>query len=109
MKFARQNYTGLQSQFNNFFIQFVSLLVTLLLSVFLKLSFVGGWGWFYFEFLGDVFFKGIFFSALWWKFITICLTFTHSFTQFFCVFGGSVSVGRCAFFVVFFGGARTAE
>ena len=28
MKFARQNYTGLQSQFNIFFIQFVSLLVT---------------------------------------------------------------------------------
>ena len=27
-----------------------------------------------------------------WKFINICSTFTHSFTQFFCVLWGSVSV-----------------
>ena len=33
-----------------------------------------------------------------WKCIYICLTFTQSFTQFFFVLWGSVSVGRCAFF-----------
>ena len=36
---------------------------------------------------------------MWWNFINICSTFTHSFTQFFCVLGGSGSVGRCAFLV----------
>ena len=51
-------------------------------SVFLKLSFIGGWGWIYFQFLGDYFFI---FSVLWRKFINICLTFTHSFTQFFFI------------------------
>ena len=30
-------------------------------SVFLKLSFVGRWGWFYFEFLGIIFYQGDFF------------------------------------------------
>ena len=29
-------------------------------------------------------------------------SFIHSFTQFFCVFGGSVSVGRCVFFLFLF-------
>ena len=69
-------------------------------SVYLKLSFVWGWGWFYFDFLGDYFFLREFFFVfvLWWNFINICLTFTHSFTQFFfCVLWGGVSVGRCAF------------
>ena len=28
----------------------------------------------------------------------MCLTFTPSFTQFFCVLWGSVSVGPCGFF-----------
>ena len=65
------------------------------------------WGWFYFEFLGDYFVLRefsllifLFFFVLWWNFINICLTFTHSFTQFFlCVLWGGVSVGRCAFYV----------
>ena len=35
--------------------------------------------------------------VLWWNFITICSTFTHSFTQFFHVLWGSVIVGWCAF------------
>ena len=70
-------------------------------SVVLKMSFV--WVWFYLEFLGDYFllrgffFINFFFCVLWWNFIDICSTFTHSFTQFFCVFGGSVSIGWCAF------------
>ena len=68
-----------------------------------------GWGWFYFDFLGDYFFlrefffvKYFFFLVLWWNLINICLTFTHSFTQlfFFRVLWGGVSVGRCAFFVL---------
>ena len=33
---------------------------------------------------------------MWWKFSNIYLTFTHSHNVFY-VFGGSVSVGRCAF------------
>ena len=63
-------------------------------SVSLKFSFVRGWGWFYFEFLEDYFLSRGFFSlsVLWWKFINICLTFTNSFTQFFCVLLESVSV-----------------
>ena len=44
MKFVRQNYTGLQSKFKNFFIQFASLLVTQLplicLNILLGLMFV---------------------------------------------------------------------
>ena len=43
------------------------------------------------------FFFKFFLSVLWWNFINICSTFTHSFTQFFRIFGGSVSVGLCAF------------
>ena len=71
---------------------------------FLKWSFVGvgAWvGWFYFDYLllRGRFVLKIFFSVLWWNFINICLTFTHSFTQFFCVLWGGVSVGRCAFSV----------
>ena len=54
-----------------------------------------GWWWFDFDFLGDYFFKGNFFLCfvlevyldLWGKFIYICLTFTHSFTQFFLYCG----------------------
>ena len=67
---------------------------------------VGGGGggrvlfwWFYFDFLRDYFFKGNIVFVLWWKFICICLTFTHSFTQFFFVLWGGVSVGRHAFYV----------
>ena len=73
---------------------------------FLNWSFVGRWGWFYFNVLGGLFFiKGTFclltfFSVLWWNFINICLTFTHSFTQFFHVLWGGVNVGRCAFYVL---------
>ena len=52
-----------------------------------------GWWWFYFDFLGFFFF-GFF---LWWNFINICSTFTHSFTQFCCVLWRNVSVGRCGF------------
>ena len=37
------------------------------------------------------------FSCVCWNFFTMCSTFPHSFTQFLSVFGGSVSVGRCAF------------
>ena len=40
-----------------------------------------GWCWFYFDFLGDYFFKGNFFC------FHICLTFTHSFTHFFLYCG----------------------
>ena len=41
----------------------------------------GWWWWFYFDFLDDYFLRGIFFVfILWWKFIYMCLTFTHSFT-----------------------------
>ena len=68
---------------------------------FLNFVLFGWWWWFYFHFLGDYFFKGIFLKfflfVLCWKCIYICLTFTQSFTQFFFVMWGSVSVGRCAF------------
>ena len=52
-----------------------------------------GWGWFYLEFLGvtgqlfKFFLLLFFFSVLWWNFINICLTFTHSFTFFLCIWG----------------------
>ena len=38
------------------------------------------------------------FFVMGWKFINICSIFIHS-HNFFCVLWGSVSVGRCAFFV----------
>ena len=53
-------------------------------SVVLKLSFRGV-GWCYFEFLGDYFllrevfvFSFFIFSVLWWNFINIGFTFTHT-------------------------------
>ena len=47
IKFARQNYTGLQSQFNIFFfIQFVSPLPLICLNIeFFKMEFCWWWGW----------------------------------------------------------------
>ena len=59
-----------------------------------KIDFCWGGG-VYFEFLGNYFLLRDFFllslsSVLWWKFINICLTFTHSFTQFFFVYCGEV-------------------
>ena len=64
---------------------------------------LGGGGGFTFisYFLFSYFLEGnfLFVFVLWWKFIYICLTFTHSFTQFFFVLWGGVSVGRCAFLV----------
>ena len=66
-----------------------------------------GWGWFYFDFLGDYFLSFIslfiFFVCfvLWWNFINICLTFTHSFTQFFFVYCGEVKCWTVYFFFCF--------
>ena len=51
-----------------------------------------GWGWFDFDFSGDYFLLREFFLlsflfVLWWNFINICITFTHSFSQFFVYCG----------------------
>ena len=80
-----------------------------------------GWGgtlllkYFYFFLVGVVFFqilgrqfffKFLFqfflflFSVLWWKFITFCSTFTHSFTQTFSCFGGNCKCWKVCFFVL---------
>ena len=76
-------------------------------SVVLKLSFVGEWGWFYFEFLGIIFIGVIFFSFSLFCGVSLLIFVQYSFihTIFFHVFGGSVSVGHCAFCVR----ATTAE
>ena len=66
------------------------------------------WWWFYFDLLGVLYIYIFFFlggggggGGLFWIFFNICLTFTHSFTQFFFFFvlWGRVSVGRFAFSV----------
>ena len=62
---------------------------------------MGEWGCFNFNVLGGLFFIKwifcllIFFSVFWWNFVNICLSFTHSFTQFF-----SCTVGRCKCWMV---------
>ena len=64
------------------------------------LNFVSfGWWWFYFDFLGGFlnFFFFFFFLVLGLKFINICSTFAHSFTQFF-----SCTVGKCKCWTVCF-------
>ena len=93
--------------------------------VLLSSNFIFGWGCFSLEYLGDKFYLScffyflfnffffnflkiknffffcyFFFTVLWWNLINICSTFTHSLTQFFLCIGGSVSVGRCAYFVL---------
>ena len=55
-----------------------------------------GWWWFYFDFSGV--FK-IFWGGLGLKFINICSTFTHSFTQFLLC-----TVGKCKCWTVCFFG-----
>ena len=77
-------------------------------SLSIKIEFCWGVGCFYFEFLGDYFLlRGIlkfffkfffFFFVLWWKFTNICLTFTHSFTQFFFVYLGKCKCWTVCFF-----------
>ena len=48
-------------------------------------------------FIKGTFYLLFFFSVLWWNFINTCLTFTHSFTQFFLC-----TVGRCKCWTVCF-------
>ena len=61
------------------------------------LSFLKNYKNFFFNFLKKIVYFFIFLSVWWWNFINISSTFTHSFTQLFCVLGGSISVGWCAF------------
>ena len=64
----------------------------------------GGWAAFTLNLLWDyfvlrIFFLLSFFSVLWWRFINICLTFTHSFTQFFSCIVGMCKCQTVCFFL----------